>query len=297
MAYLQTKVTTFPALPSTDVTPLEKLILSKVLDCVETDEGFELYTDDGPMNPVVVSQGELSDALNASDRTVDSLLRNSLKGRVIPAHPVENADTETTIFIDLSEFPWQFIVQDIIKRSPTARELVVIQWINDVTQRPDSFGASASLITEHGIFHATSEDLLANFRKRDQVLALEGSSTGHGDASPGIDIVDIHADSPNDTFDALIAAERFVMGFEDDETQDGIADILAGLQAAIRREQFRPALLEALRELRAAAMGFRDDAYRSEPGLRVGNEAVNMLSAALLNAERAIAAAEDRADG
>jgi len=297
MAHLQAKITTFPALPSTDVTPLEKLILSKVLDCVETDEGFELYTDDGPMNPVVVTQRELSEALDASDQAVNSLLRIFLKGRVIPAHPVENPDSETTIFIDLSEFPWQFIVQDVIKRSPTARELVVIQWINEVTQRPDSFGAGVSLITEHGIFHATSEDLLGDFRERDQALALEVSSACHGDSSPGIDIADSHADSRNDTVDALITAERFVTGFEDDETQDGIADILAGLRAAIRREQFRPALLDALRELCAAAIGFRYDAYQREPGLRIGNEAVNMLSASLLNAQHAIAAAEDRADG
>lgn len=297
MAYLQTKITTFPALPGADITPLEKLILSKVLDCAETDEGLELYTDDGPMNPVVVSQHELSDALDASDQIVDSLLRNFLKGRVIPAHPVENSDSETTIFIDLSEFPWQFIVQDIIKRSSTAREFVVIQWINDVSQRPDSFGASMSLITENGIFHTTSEDLLAGFRKRDQALSSGGSNTVHGDSSPGIDIADSHADSPNDTVEALIAAERFVTGFEDDETQDGIANILAGLRAAIRREPLRPVLLDTLRELHAAAIGFRYAAFRREPGLRVGNEAVNMLSAALLNAERIITTAENRANG
>ena len=115
MAYLQTKITTFPALPIADITPLEKLILSKVLDCAETDEGFEIDTDAGPMNPVVVSPRELADALDPSDRTV-SLLRDFLNSRGLSTRSVENADAETTIFVDLSEFPWQFIVQDIITR-------------------------------------------------------------------------------------------------------------------------------------------------------------------------------------
>jgi len=294
MAYLQTKITTFPALPIADITPLEKLILSKVLDCAETDDGFELYTDAGPMNPVAVSRRELSTALDASDQAISSLLRNFLNGHILCDLPAKDSDAESTIIIDLSEFPWQFIVHDILTRSPTVREYVVIQWLNDVTQRPDSFGASVSLITENGIFHATSEDLLADFRKRDQALTSDALSGV--DPSPDIGTTDVHADSPNDTLDALIAAERFIAGFEDDEMQGCVCDILAGLRAAIRRERLRPVMLDALRELRSAAMGFRIDAHTRAPHLQTGNYAVNMLNASLLSAERIIAEAEDQAD-
>jgi len=294
MAYLQTKITTFPALPIADITPLEKLILSKVLDCAETDDGFELYTDAGPMNPVAVSRRELSTALDASDQAISSLLRNFLNGHILCDLPAKDSDAESTIIIDLSEFPWQFIVHDILTRSPTVREYVVIQWLNDVTQRPDSFGASVSLITENGIFHATSEDLLADFRKRDHALTSDALS--RVDPSPDIGATNVHADSPNDTLDALIAAERFIAGFEDDEMQGCVCDILAGLHAAIRRERLRPVILDALRELRSAAMGFRIDAHTRAPHLQTGNYAVNMLNASLLNAERIIAEAEDQAD-
>lgn len=55
-----------------------------------------------------------------------------------------------------------------------------------------------------------------------------------------------YPDHANDTVDALMLAEEFISGFEDDETQDGIGDILAGLRAAIPREQARPDLIGAL---------------------------------------------------
>lgn len=70
----------------------------------------------------------------------------------------------------------RFIVQDILTRSTTARELVVIQWINDSSQRPDTFGASVSLITRNGFSHATSADLLAEFRRRDQAMTSAGAA-------------------------------------------------------------------------------------------------------------------------
>jgi len=248
------------------------------------------------MNPIVVSRRELMEAIVTSDQANESLLKRFVSERVLFILPTEDLDPESVIFIDLSEFPWQFVIQDIITRSPTARELVVVQWISDPSQRPDTFGASVSLVTENGIFHATSEDLLADFRKRDQALA-SGTSNGDSAPRPHIDSAVVPPDNPNDTVDALMMAERFVTGFEDDEAQEGIADILAGLRAAIRRVRLRPVLLDALKELRSAAIGFRDDAYRRAPHLKVGNEAVNLLSAFLLNAERIIAEAEGRNDG
>ncbi|TAM99437.1 MAG: hypothetical protein EPN45_16030 [Rhizobiaceae bacterium] len=283
MTCLQTKIITYPALPITHVTPLEKLILSKVLDCAEIDGGLELDTDTGPMNPIVVSRRELMEAMDTPDQAKESLLKRFMRERVLSILPVEDPDPEGAVFIDLSEFPWQFVVQDVVTRSPTARELVVIQWVSDPSQRPDTFGASVSLITENGIFHATSEDLLADFRKRDQALTSGASNNDDGvPQQPHIDSAVVFPDNPNDTVDALVMAERFVTGFEDDEAQEGISDILAGLRAAIRRERLRPVLLDALKELRSATIGFRDDAYRREAHLNVGNEGVNILSASLL---------------
>lgn len=89
-------------------------------------------------------------------------------------------------------------------------------------------------------------------------------------------------DHVSDTVDALTQAESFISGFEDDELQEGVADILAGLRAAIPREQARPSLLEALKALRLATVPFEDDAD---------------LDAAKALADATIAHAEGRTNG
>ncbi|TIR99115.1 MAG: hypothetical protein E5X19_04320 [Mesorhizobium sp.] len=47
-------------------------------------------------------------------------------------------------------------------------------------------------------------------------------------------------DHARDTVDDLTQAQSFISGFEGDLLQVGIADMLAGLRAAIRREQAGP---------------------------------------------------------
>ncbi|RFC64755.1 hypothetical protein [Mesorhizobium denitrificans] len=190
MTALQTKITTYPPLPTADITALERLILTKVLDSAVTEDGLKLYTDTGPMNPVAVTRRELSQAVNRSDASIGSLLRDFLERDVLRISAEIGLDPETVIFIDLGEFPWQFIVQDILTRLSTACEFVVIQWISDRSQRPDSFGASVSLITENGIFHTTSHDLLADFRRRDRVLAGETSNAHNANPTPLAEIDD-----------------------------------------------------------------------------------------------------------
>lgn len=169
------KIITYPALPCADITPLERLVLSYVLDCAETDEGLELYTDTGPRNPVIVARRELIAALHASGGARECLLKGYIEDRVLAHLPHDDVEPETPVLIDLSSFPWQFIVQDILTRSATAREFVVIQWINDSSQRPDTFGASVSLITRNGFSHATSADLLTEFRRRDEAMTSAGA--------------------------------------------------------------------------------------------------------------------------
>ncbi|BAV52546.1 Uncharacterized protein MLTONO_p0076 (plasmid) [Mesorhizobium loti] len=70
-----------------------------------------------------------------------------------------------------------------------------------------------------------------------------------------VEIGDPVPDHASDTVDALVQAESFIRGFEDDELQEGIADILTGLRAAIPREQARPDMLAALHAVMRCAKG------------------------------------------
>lgn len=178
MTNLETRIITHPPIPLADITPLEMLVLTNVLECSETEAGLVLFTDFGPTNPINVKRHELIEAFRASAPQTDNALNIFIAGRVIALLPAPSGevDTEATVDIDLSEFPWQFVVQGIVARSPSLSELVVIQWMNHPSQRPETYGASVSLITAKAIHHATSEDLLACFRLQDQAIEPPTSS-------------------------------------------------------------------------------------------------------------------------
>jgi hypothetical protein len=173
MTNLETRIITHPPIPLAEITPLEMLVLTNVLECSETEAGLVLFTDFGPTNPINVQRHELINAFRASAPQTDSALNVFIASRVIALIPAPSGevDTEATIDIDLSEFPWQFVVQGIMARSPSVSEVVVIQSMNHPSQRPETFGASVSLITASTIHHATSDDLLARFRLQDQAIA------------------------------------------------------------------------------------------------------------------------------
>ena len=77
--------------------------------------------------------------------------------------------------------------------------------------------------------------------------AMEGTNDGYLTDDMVQELPDNDRDHANDTVDAMVQAESFISGFEDDETQEGIAGILAGLRTAIAVEQAAPALLRALK--------------------------------------------------
>lgn len=171
MSNLEIRITSYPPIPLCDLTPLDRLVLSHVLDCSETDEGFVLFTDLGPTNPICVQRADLLEAYHASVRYAGSALNTFIANHITALFPpASDGDANTCVDIDLSAFPWQFVVQDAVTRSSTLREVVVIQWMNHPSQRPDSFGASVSLITARAIHHATSEDLLTRFRQQDRLI-------------------------------------------------------------------------------------------------------------------------------
>ncbi|WP_245444010.1 hypothetical protein [Mesorhizobium sp. DCY119] len=190
MTTLETRIYSHPPIPLANISPLEMLILTNVLECSETEAGLVLFTDFGPTNPVRVARRELVAAFRASAQNAGDPINIFIAGRVIALLPAgdNTVEDDAMIDIELSKFPWQFVVQGIVARSPDLREVAVIQWMNHPSQRLESFGASVSLITAKAIHHATSKDLLARFRLQDKALppaALSATSSEHDSASTG----------------------------------------------------------------------------------------------------------------
>lgn len=172
MTTLETRIYSHPPIPLADISPLEMLLLTRVLECSETEAGLVLFTDVGPTNPVRVARSELVAAFGASAHHAEDPINIFIADRVLALLPAggNTVEDDAMVDIDLSGFPWPFVVQGIVARSPDLHEVAVIQWTNHPSQRPESFGASVSLITAKAIHHATSEDLLAQFRLQDKAI-------------------------------------------------------------------------------------------------------------------------------
>ncbi len=184
MNNLETRIYTYPPIPLADITPLEKLILTHVLECSETEAGLVLFTDVGPVNPITVKRQALVDAFGASAAQSGSALNAFIGSRILALLPTSAYGDDIAADIDLTEFPWQFIVHEIVARSPSLQEVTVIQWMNHPSQRLETYGASVSLITGKGIHHATSEDLLKRFRLQDRALMPPVSPPSLLDGAP-----------------------------------------------------------------------------------------------------------------
>lgn len=184
MNNLETRIYTYPPIPLADITPLEKLVLTHVLECSETEAGLVLFTDTGPINPIILNRQALLDAFAASAAQLESALNAFIGSRILALLPTSPDGDDVAADIDLSEFPWPFIVHDIVARSPSLAEVTVIQWMNHPSQRLETYGASVSLITCKGIHHATSEDLLKRFRLQDRALMPPVSPPALPDGAP-----------------------------------------------------------------------------------------------------------------
>lgn len=87
MTNLETRIITHPPIPLADITPLEMLILTNVLECSDTEAGLVLFTDFGAANPIRVKRDALINAFRASAPQMDSALNVFVASRVIALLP------------------------------------------------------------------------------------------------------------------------------------------------------------------------------------------------------------------
>ncbi|NSZ61122.1 hypothetical protein FY133_24125 (plasmid) [Agrobacterium tumefaciens] len=261
MTTLETRIYSHPPLPLADISPLEMLILTNVLECSETEEGLVLFTDVGPTNPIRVRRGELVAAFGASARNAGDPVNVFIADRILALQPAggNTVEDDVMIDIDLSHFPWQFVVQGIVARSPDLHEVAVIQWTNHPSHRPDSFGAGVSLITAKAVHHATSEDILGRFRLQDKAIPVATSavpSCRDNNAPAGSAASDVFKVKEIETALCLWEAMLYFRGLHQDErpVPDTIAR-MSELWSAVGWQEMR----SHVREIVPLALAVYDD--------------------------------------
>jgi hypothetical protein len=139
------------------VTPLERLVLSLIFDAEPDGDALYFHASLGPSDAIGLSIDDLRTAFEASAR-IDSTAAACIAERLAAA-PADDTEIE----IDFSGTSWEFIVQDIVRRSSTLRYVTAVTSFTCSKMRPDGFGGMAVLITADAIVGKSTNDILEDF--------------------------------------------------------------------------------------------------------------------------------------
>jgi hypothetical protein len=157
MADYFTQTVIQPTIPIADITPLERLILSNTFSTETHGEELYFFAEDNPALVVGLDRDELSAALAASKTFASSA----------NAHVVEQlADLpidEDPVDLDLSDTSWEFLFQDIVRRSKTLRYVTAVSSFTCSKMRADGFGGMAVLITADSVMGKSTSDFIEDF--------------------------------------------------------------------------------------------------------------------------------------
>jgi hypothetical protein len=157
-------------IPIADMTPLERLVLSLIFDAEPDGETLYFHTAFGPSDVIGLSIDELRAALEAS-AAIASTATTYVAER-LAAVPAD----ETEIEIDFSGTSWEFIFQDIVRRSSTLRYVTAVTSFTCSKMRPDGFGGMAVLITADAVLGKSTNDILEDFlAEREGDVADDGA--------------------------------------------------------------------------------------------------------------------------
>lgn len=149
------------SIPDTDMTPLELLLLSHIFDAERDGDSWYFFSEQGPSDMLSIERATLEAALAASEgagestanRFVKEHLPNLQSGKLLSSH----------LDLDLSTTSWEFIMQDIVRRSPTLIYVSAVSSFTCSRMRPDGFGGAAIVISADEIMGKSTSDLLEEF--------------------------------------------------------------------------------------------------------------------------------------
>lgn len=161
MADYHTPTVIQQTIPDADMTPLERLLLSHIFDAERDGDGWYFFSEQGPIDTLYVDRTALEAALAASEHAGDSSA-NSFVREHLP-DPQAIGPPPSHLDLDLSTTSWEFIMQDIVKRSPTLGYVSAVSSFTCSKMRPDGFGGAVVVISDDEILGKSTNDLLEDF--------------------------------------------------------------------------------------------------------------------------------------
>jgi hypothetical protein len=146
-----------PAIPAADITPLERLLLSHIFHAQPDGDALYFCADEGPADMIWLDRAPIEAAL-AQSKSIDSTAVSIVTAR-LARRPADNAEVE----LDFSDSCWQWMFQDIVRRSHTLRYVTAVSAFTCSKMRPDGFGGMAVLITPSEVMGKSTSDIIEDF--------------------------------------------------------------------------------------------------------------------------------------
>ncbi len=143
------------AIPVTDISPLELMLLSRVFVAVCIEDAWYFHAMRAPGCFAIAKRAAWQEAIDAT-RDFAGTATDIVFDQMSKASGEE-------IEIDLMEVGWEFLLQDILRRSATLRYVSVVSVSTCSRIRGDSFGAGAWLITPDKVLVNSTEAMIKDF--------------------------------------------------------------------------------------------------------------------------------------
>ena len=163
-----------PTIPNADMTALERLLLTHIFESEPDGDGLYFFAETSPNDQIELPIAELRAAL-ASAEGVASETAAFVQGQL-----KDVGDDEPYVQIDLSQTSYEFILQEIVKRSSTLNHIAIVTSFTCTKMRPDGFGGMAVLVTADAIKGKSTQDIIGDF--------LDEAEHGPLAAAPGFGV-------------------------------------------------------------------------------------------------------------
>lgn len=148
--------------PHAHITPLEIILLSYVFTGEVDGTGWYFFAEQAPADFFSIARRELQDGLNAS-RHIESEA-NSLVEKLLAEYP-----DASELDVDLSGATYEFIFQDIVRRSDTLEYVSVASAWTCSKMQPDGFGGMAIVITADTVKGKSTLDFIQDFLAEEDI--------------------------------------------------------------------------------------------------------------------------------
>lgn len=163
------------SIPETDMTPLERFLLSRIFQSERDAEAWYFFAEENPSTMIRTTRAELAEALALSpdhDSTAHRFVAERLAAVSAEAQEID---------LDLSGTSWEFFLQDVVKRSRTLAYISLVAAFTCGRMRPDGFGGMAVLITADAVRGKSTNDLIEEFLSD---AGLDGEGRDRGERAP-----------------------------------------------------------------------------------------------------------------